>query len=104
MLKALMLRRSIDAKKAELAALEEKDAEFVTREAALETAINEVEPGNQEQEAAVTAEIETFENERTAHQGQKQTLTEDVQHMEEELEELERSAPKPQKNGPEHGE
>lgn len=104
MLKALMLRRSIDAKKAELAALEEKDAEFVTREAELESAINEVEPGNQEQEAAVTAEIEKFENERTAHQDQKQALTEEVQHMEDELEELERSAPKPQKNGPEHGE
>ena len=104
MLKALMLRRSIDAKKAELAALEEKNAEFVTREAALEAAINEVEPGNQEQEAAVTAEIEKFENERTAHQDQKQALTEEVQHMEDELEELERSAPKPQKNDPEHGE
>lgn len=104
MLKALMLRRSIDAKKAELAALEEKDAEFVTREVELETAIHEVEPGNQEQEAAVTAEIETFENERTAHQDQKQALTDEVQHMENELEELERSAPKPQKNGPEHGE
>ena len=104
MLKALMLRRSIDAKKAELAALEEKDAEFITREAALEAAINEVEPGNQEQEAAVTAEIEKFENERTAHQDQKQALTEEVQHMEDELEELERSAPKPQKNSPEHGE
>jgi HK97 family phage major capsid protein len=104
MLKALMLRRSIDAKKAELAALEEKDAEFVTREAALETAINEVEPGNAEQEAVVTAEIEKFENERTTHQDQKQALAEEVQHMEDELEELERSAPKPQKNGPEHGE
>lgn len=104
MLKALMLRRSIDAKKEELAALEEKDAEFVTREAELETAINEVEPGNQEQEAAVTAEIEKFENERTAHQGQKQALTDEVQHMEDELEELERSAPKPQKNDPKHGE
>ena len=104
MLKALMLRRSIDAKKAELAALEEKDAEFVTREAELETAINEVEPGNQEQEAAVTAEIEKFENDRTAHQDQKQALTEEVQHMEDELEELERSAPKPQKNDPKHGE
>lgn len=104
MLKALMLRRSIDAKKAELAALEEKDAEFVTREAELETAIHEVEPGNQEQEATVTAEIEKFENERTAHQNQKQALTEEVQHMEDELEELERNAPKPQKNGPEHGE
>lgn len=104
MLKALMLRRSIDAKKAELAALEEKDAEFVTREAALEAAINEVEPGNQEQEAAVTAEIEKFENERTAHKDKKQALIEEFQHMEEELEELERSAPKPQKDDPEHGE
>ena len=104
MLKALMLRRSIDAKKAELAALEEKDAEFATREAELESAINEVEPGNQEQEAAVTAEIEKFENERTAHKDQKQALTEEVQHMEDELEELERSAPKPKKNDPEHGE
>ena len=104
MLKALMLRRSIDAKKAELAALEEKDAEFVTREAELESAINEVEPGDQEQEAAVTAEIETFENERTAHQDQKQALTEEIQHMEDELEELERSTPKPKKNDPKHGE
>ena len=104
MLKALMLRRSIDAKKAELAALEEKDAEFVTREAELEAAINEVEPGNQEQEAAVTAEIEKFENERTAHKDKKQALIEEVQHMEEELEELERSAPKPKKDDPEHGE
>lgn len=104
MLKALMLRRSIDAKKAELAALEEKDAEFVTREAALEAAINEVEPGNQEQEAAVTAEIEKFENERTAHGDQKKALTEEVQRMESELEELERSAPKPQNNDPKHGE
>ena len=94
MLKALMLRRSIDAKNAELAALEEKDAEFVTREAELETAINEVEPGNQEQEAAVTAEIEKFENERIAHQDQKQALTEEVQHMEDKLEELIRTGSK----------
>ena len=42
MLKVLMLRRSIDAKKAELAELERKDADFQTREAELETAINEV--------------------------------------------------------------
>ena len=104
MLKTLMLKRQLDAKRSELAAMEAKDSEFVTREADLETAINEVEPGNQEQEAAVTAEIEKFENERTAHQDQKQALTEEVQHMEDELEELERSAPKPQKNDPKHGE
>ena len=50
------------------------------------------------------AEIEKFENERTAHKDKKQALIEEVQHMEEELEELERSAPKPKKDDPEHGE
>ena len=60
MLKILMLKRQLDAKRSELKALEEKDAEFKTREAELETAIGEVEPGNAEQEAAVTAEVDTF--------------------------------------------
>ena len=55
MLKILMLKRKLDAKRSELKALEEKDAEFQTREAALETAIGEVEPGNTEQETAITA-------------------------------------------------
>lgn len=58
MLKVLMLKRSLDAKRAELADLERKDESFQTREAELETAINEVEPGNAQQEAAVNAEIE----------------------------------------------
>ena len=60
MLKVLMLKRSLDAKRAELADLERKDESFQTREAELETAINEVEPGNAQQEAAVNAEIEAF--------------------------------------------
>lgn len=95
MLKALMLRRSIDAKKAELAELERKDSEFETREAELETAINEVEPGNAEQETAVSAEIEQFESEKCDHEGKKQNLTKDIEQLEGELEEIERNAPKP---------
>lgn len=95
MLKALMLRRSIDAKKAELAHLERKDAEFKTREAELETAIAEVEPGNAEQEAAVNAEIEKFDGEKAAHDQAKETLSADIEKLEGELAELERSAPKP---------
>lgn len=95
MLKALMLRRSIEAKKAELAALLEQDAIFSTREAELEQAINEVEPGNQEQEAAVNAEIEKFDQEKTAHDQTKETLSADIASLETELEELERTAPKP---------
>lgn len=96
MLKALMLRRSIDAKKAELAALLEQDGTFVTREAQLEAAINEVEPGNAEQEAAVNAEIEAYEADKSAHEENKQRLSAEVESLENELEELERSAPAPQ--------
>ena len=95
MLKVLMLRRSIDAKKAELAELERKDADFQTREAELETAINEVEPGNAEQEAAVNAEIETYESDKAAHDEAKQKLSADIEGLEAELDEIERNAPKP---------
>ena len=48
-LKAMMLRRSIDRKRTELDALREKDAEFSTREAELETAISEAETDEQQQ-------------------------------------------------------
>lgn len=64
-LKALMLKREIEQREAELAALHEKDAGFETRESELEGAINEVE--TEEQREAVTAEVETFENERSQH-------------------------------------
>ena len=95
MLKALMLRRSIDAKKAELAELTDQDKQFQTREAELETAINEVEPGNAEQEAAVNAEIEQYEADKTAHDEAKADLAADIEKLEAELEEIERNAPKP---------
>jgi HK97 family phage major capsid protein len=95
MLKALILRRSIDAKKAELAELERKDIDFQKREADLETAINEVEPGNTEQEETVNAEIEAFDTEKAEHEGNKQKLSADIEGLEAELEEIERNAPKP---------
>ena len=94
-LKALMLKRSIDAKKAELAALEAKDEEFATREADLAQAIEEVEPGNAEQEGAINAEIEQFEADSTTHSEAKETLRVDIERLEGELEEIERNAPVP---------
>lgn len=94
-LKALMLKRSIDAKKAELAALEAKDEEFATREADLAQAIEEAEPGNAEQEGAINAEIEQFEADSTTHSEAKETLRVDIERLEGELEEVERSAPVP---------
>ena len=95
MLKVLMLRRSADAKKAELAELERKDSDFITREAELETAINEVEPGNAEQEEAVNAEIEKFEADKTAQEEAKQQLSADIEGIEAEIAEIERNAPVP---------
>lgn len=95
MLKQLMLKRSIDAKKADLAALKELDSAFATREAELETAINEVEPGNAEQEAAVNAEIDAYEAEKSEHDAAKQQLSADIEGLEAELEEIERNAPPP---------
>ena len=94
-LKALMLKRSIDAKKAELAALEAKDEAFATREADLAQAIEEVEPGNIEQEGAINAEIEQFEADSTTHSEAKETLRVDIERLEGELEEIERNAPVP---------
>lgn len=94
MLKALMLKRSIDAKRAELAELENKDAEFTTREAELAQAIDEVE--TPDQEAAVTEEIDKFDAEHQAHTEAKEKLSADIAQLENELEEIERSAPKPQ--------
>ena len=102
MLKALMLKRSLDAKRAELAALEAKDQEMTTREADLEAAIAEVEPGNAEQEAAVNAEIEQFEADKAAHAAAKEKLSADIASLESELEELERS--EPQRRTPENRE
>lgn len=97
MLKALMLKRSLDAKRAEFDALMLKYTDFQTREAELEQAISEVEPGNAEQEDAVNAEIEKFEGEKTAHEEAKATLSADIADLEGQLEEIERNAPKPQK-------
>lgn len=64
-LKALMLRREIEAREAELATLHEEDAGFNTREAELEESIAEA--TNEEERSAVSAEIEIFEAERSQH-------------------------------------
>lgn len=90
-LKAIMLRRSIERKQAELEALRQKDAEFSTREAELETAINEAETPEQEQ--AVTEEVETFDADKTAHEEAKAALAGEIEGLEAELSEAEAAAP-----------
>lgn len=90
-LKVVMLRHSIEKKKAELEQLRQKDAEFATREAELEAAINEAE--TQEQEQAVSEEVEKFDGEKTAHEEAKNTLSAEIEGLEADLVEIEESAP-----------
>lgn len=90
-LKAIMLRRSIEKKQAELEALRQKDAGFQTREAELETAISEAETPEQEQ--AVAEEVEKFDADKTAHEEAKSALTGEIEGLEAELTAAEAAAP-----------
>ena len=83
MLKALMLRRRIDLKKKDLAALREKLEGLNTREAELTQAIEEVE--TEEQRTAVEEEITAFENERNEAQTGADQLEQEISDLEEEL-------------------
>lgn len=91
-LKILMLKRSIDKKKADLELLRAKDNEFQIREANLEKAINEAETAEQEQ--AVTEEVEKFESEKQAHEEEKNKLSQEIEGLEADLAEAEAAAPK----------
>lgn len=93
MLRAIMLRRQIEQKEAELAALREKGAGFETREAELETAIGEVDPANTEERSAMEAEIEAFENERSAHSESVAALENELAELRTRLETEEANAP-----------
>ncbi len=90
-LKTMMLRRSIDKKRAELEELRKKDAEFQTREEELETAINEAETNEQEQ--VVSEEVEKYESEKKIHEEAKNVLSSEIEGLEAELEAAEAEAP-----------
>ena len=90
-LKAIMLRREIERREAEMEALREKDEAFQTRESELESAIAEVE--TDEQRDAMTAEIETFETERSAHTEAVTALENQIQELRGQLEAEEARTP-----------
>ena len=90
-LKTIMLRREIERKEAELAALREKDDGFQTREEDLEAAIAEVE--TDEQRDAMNAEIETFEQERSAHADAVYALNTRIEELRGQLEAEEAKVP-----------
>lgn len=92
-LKVIMLRHSIEKKKAELEQLRARDAEFITREVELEAAINEAETEAQEQ--AVSEMVEQFDTEKQAHEASKTALAGEIEGLEADLSEIEKDSPEP---------
>ena len=90
-LKTIMLRRSIDLKKAQLEELREKDADFLTREAELEAAIAEA--GTEDEQAAVGAAVDQYDADKKAHEDAKSVLSHEIAGLENDLVEEEKSNP-----------
>lgn len=87
MLKALMTKKKIDDKNAELEKLRAKSAEFETRESEIATMIGEAE--TDEERAAVESEIEGFENEKAANASEIGRLEDEIRSLTEQLKMLE---------------
>lgn len=90
-LKQIMLRKKIDMKRSELNQLISKDADFATREAELEAAIGEA--TTEEEQTAVTEQVEAFEAEKKEHEEAKTALEEEIAGLEEELSAAETDPP-----------
>ena len=90
-LKILMLRSKMDRLNKELKSLREKDAEFATREAELEQAVNEA--ATEEEEKVVADNVEQFESEKQAHDERKSALEQEISEIEGQIKEIEEKAP-----------
>lgn len=93
-LKALMLRRNIEAKTAELEALQAKDADFAATEAKINAAIEEVTPETPaEARAAVENAIDHYDAELENHEAAKAAASAELEQLKAELQALEASKP-----------
>ncbi|HBV83422.1 MAG TPA: phage major capsid protein [Lachnospiraceae bacterium] len=91
-LRALMLRKKIDMSKKALEELRKKENDFQTREAELETAINEAE--TDEEKTVVEGEVEQFESEKKEHEEETGKLEKELERLEAELKEEEKRTSK----------
>lgn len=92
-LRAIMLKAKIDKKREELKNLKEKDAEFATREAELETAIGEAQ--TEEEQQVVSGQVETFETEKKEHDEKKENLEKEIEDLENDLKKEEQQPAEP---------
>ena len=96
MLKAIMLQRSIEKKRNELEELRAKDETFATREAEIEEAIQEAQTDEEEQ--AVSEEVEKYDAEKQAHEDAKADLAREIEGLENDLASLEANKPAPERS------
>lgn len=95
MLRALMIKKSLDEKRSALAKLTE-GVDFEKREAEIAGMIEEI--TTNEERDAVNEEIEKFESEKAEFEAQKNKLDEEIRGLEKELDEIEadeQKAPEP---------
>lgn len=92
-LKALMLRKQINDKRKALDEIRSHDADFEKREAELTAAVEEA--ATEEEQNAVSEEIEKFEAEKNEHEEKRQGLQKEIDDLEAALAEEEREAPVP---------
>lgn len=92
-LRAIMLKAKIDKKREELKKLKEKDAEFATREAELETAIGEAQ--TEEEQQVVSGQVEVFETEKKKHDEKKENLEKEIEDLENDLKKEEQQPEEP---------
>lgn len=90
-LKILMLRSKMERLNKELETLREKDAEFATREAELEQAVNEA--ATEEEEKVVDENVDRFESEKQAHDERKNAIEQEIGEIEGQIKEIEANAP-----------
>lgn len=92
-LKAIMIAKKLEMKRAAFDELVAKDAEFETRSAEIEKAIGEAK--TEDEQKAVEEALEKYTEEEAAHNEEKEKLSAEIKGLEKDLEDAEKDQPDP---------
>lgn len=92
-LKAIMIAKKLEMKRAAFDELVTKDAEFETRSAEIEKAIGEAK--TEDEQKAVEEALEKYTEEETAHNEEKEKLSAEIKGLEKDLEDAEKDQSEP---------
>lgn len=93
-LKAIMIAKKLEMKRAAFDELVTKDAEFETRSAEIEKAIGEAK--TEDEQKAVEEALEKYTEEEAAHNEEKEKLSAEIKGLEKDLEDAEKDQPEPE--------